>query len=119
MNRIVIGCLALLIAGCCKNDLRDCRLVGTWKTNDNGYPYPLVYKFEESGDVSWGWYWNGVELLEVDEVKRATWTTPEVNDDDLVYFESDTVPLPWSSYYTVHDRGDSLVLHSMRFGRIQ
>ena len=55
----------------------------------------------------------------MDEVKRATWTTPEVNDDDLVYFESDTVPLPWSSYYTVHDRGDSLVLHSMRFGRIQ
>ena len=66
MNRIAIGCLALLLAGCCKRSELDCRLVGTWVVDTCNFPEGVpegvenmgVYRFRADGVREYGWSYN-------------------------------------------------------------
>ena len=113
MNRIMIGCLALLFAGCCKNDPQDCRLVGTWSTNGSGDPFALVARFEESGDVSTGWFWDGEVLSDpMGIVSYSTWATSE----GMLTFST---PPVGPHEYIIFSRGDSLEMLDFKFGKVQ
>ena len=111
MNRIMIGCLVLLFAGCCKNDPQDCRLVGTWITAPGVEDPPVVIRFEESGETSVGWEWNGAAISDpTNSVLYSTWSTA----DGMLTIANSDEPIP----YLIYSDGDSLEMLDAKLGRI-
>ena len=112
MNRFMIGCLALLFAGCCKNDPQDCRLIGTWVTDPSFEAFPIVFRFEESGEMSTGWSWDGQLLSDpMSSVVYATWATA---DGMLTISSNPDEPVE----YLIYSSGDSLEILDGKLGKI-
>ena len=86
MNRIAIGCLALLLAGCCKKSELDCRLVGTWVVDNCNWPEGVPEEVENVG----------VRRFRADGVYEGGWTY-NLEDEELVFDPSQASEELWST----------------------
>lgn len=117
MTRITILCLALFFAGCCKNDERDCRLVGTWVLDAESDELPVWVLNADGTSDDDNWIYSETEGLLFEEPEMASGVTFWRTEDGFFQFGSSQESLINRVGFPYEVNGDSLLLMGERFWR--